>query len=49
MFGPCSTKVSFLVLHSLAEEERACSFLCSCCHVAVNVLCLFLMVAWVDL
>ena len=26
-----------------------CSYLCSCCHVVVSVLCFFLVVSWVGL
>ena len=54
MVGPCFVmqyRVSFLVFNPLAEEERAgCFTLLWCfCGVIVSVLCLFLVVLWVDL
>ena len=42
--------VSFLVLRDLTEGMKAvCFTLCSCCHVAMSILCLFLAVPQVGL
>ena len=55
VFGPCFVMqylVFFLVLQSSLVRKRAAVALpklCSCCYVAVKVLCLFLMVPWFGL
>ena len=47
----CSTKCPFLLCNHFTEEKRAGFFIlmCSCCRVAVHVLCVFLALPWVGL
>ena len=48
VFGPCLSVISSFAIISLRKRELvALHSLSSCCHVAVSVLCLFLLVPWI--